>query len=525
MPQTSEREMNNKQGQSNANLSDEVLYKIEVPANRYDLLCIEGLVLALRTYLSLSPPPTYTYTYTHPPLTITQLPSLLDLQDKLHQNIGRRRTLVAIGTHNLDALTPPFTYEALPPKDITFQPLGEERTYTVDALFEHYREKNSHLLPYLSITDTSPLHPVIFDAQRAVLSLPPIINSERSKLTPNTQNVLIECTGTDSTKLTIVLQTIVAMFGPYCEQIEAVQVVNSAGHASIPPSLQPSHFTASVDYINRGIGVNLSPAEMIALLARMSLHATYDTAHHALNVAAPITRTDILHACDIMEDVAIAHGYNNIPKTIPLTSTIGKQLLINKLSDEVRGVMAQAGWTEVLTWALVSKQDNFVSMRAEPDSVPAVLIHNPKTVEFELVRTSLLPGLLKALSSNRGRVALPVRVFEVGDIVLTDVCTDVGAHNERKVAALYCGVTSGFELIHGLVDKMMQQAGLEFDRYRLEPSDHARFLSGRQANVVMTDGGAVVGSFGLIHPEVLQAFDLKYPCSALEMDVSRLMMV
>ena len=562
--------MSSKQGQAAAALSDEVVYKIEVPANRYDLLCIEGLVLALRTFLGSSSPPTYSAVLPSHPLILTQLPSTLtvrpfivgavlrgltfdegryrsfiDLQDKLHQNIGRRRTLVAIGTHDLDTLTPPFTYEALPQKDIAFRPLGEERSYTVDALFAHYREKNSHLLPYLPITEASPVHPVIFDSHRTVLSLPPIINGEHSKITLNTRNVLVECTGTDYTKLCIVLQTIVAMFGQYCEtpyQVEAVRVVDPAGKVSVTPNLQTSRFTASVDYINRGIGVRLLPKDMVILLTRMSLIATHNPSDQTLSVTAPITRTDILHACDVMEDIAIAYGYNHIAKTIPPTATIGKQLLVNKLSDQMRDVVAQAGWTEVLTWALVSAQDNFLNMRTQPDSAPAVLVSNPKTAEFELVRTSLLPGLLRALSSNKGLVNLPIRLFEVGDIVLTDERTDVGAHNERKLAALYCGLTSGFEYIHGLVDKVMQQTGFAFKPddtaippgtpvYYLDVSEHAHFFPGRQADVMIFKRGEPggpntvesVGSFGVVHPEVLQAFDIQYPCSALEVDVEKLM--
>ena len=554
--QTSEREMQGKQGQSVASLSDEVVYKIEVPANRYDLLCVEGLSLALRVFLGTSTPPTFTAVLPASPVTITQRPetrgvrpfivgavlrgvtfndsvyrSFIELQDKLHQNVGRRRTLVAIGTHDLDTLQGPFTYEALPQSAISFRPLGEERSFAVDELFAHYREKNSHLLPYLPITEAAPLHPVIFDAKRTVLSLPPIINGEHSRITLHTRNVLVECTGVDYTKLCIVLQTVVAMFSQYCAQayeVEAVRVVDPDGRVTVTPSLETSTFTASVDYINRGIGVRLVPKDMVILLTRMSLLATHNAADNTLHVTAPITRTDILHACDVMEDIAIAYGYNKIVKTVPATPTVGKQYLLNKHSDQLREVVAQAGWSEVLTWALLSEQDNFTSMRLAPDAARAVLVSNPKTAEFELVRTSLLPGLLRALSSNKGLVNLPIRLFEVGDIVLADDRTEVGAHNERKLAALYCGLTSGFELIHGLVDKVLQQNGLFFrddlprpppsvPLYHLRPSEHAQFFPGRQADVLV--GEEVVGSFGVVHPEVLAAFDIQFPCSALEMAV------
>ena len=563
--QTTEREIQSKQGQSASALSEEVVYKIEVPANRYDLLCLEGLTLALRTFLGTAAPPNYRADLPSTPITITQTAetlgvrpyivgavlrgvtftdsiyrSFIDLQDKLHQNIGRRRTLVAIGTHDLDTLTPSFTYEALPQPQISFVPLSEDREFSVDKLFAHYRQKNSHLLPYLPITESAPLHPVIYDSRRTVLSLPPIINGNHSRITLQTRNVLIECTGTDLTKLHIVLNTIVAMFSQYCDvphTVEQVHVINSRGEVSITPQLKKEQFTASVEYINKCIGINMLPKDMCLSLQKMSLYAVYDEKSRSLQVTAPITRTDILHAADIVEDVAIAYGYNRIRKTIPSTFTIARQQLINKHSDLLREVTAQAGWTEVLTWALVSHTDNYTSMRREDDK-QAVLIANPKTAEFEEVRVSLLSGLLKALSSNKGLVTLPLRLFEVGDCVVVDDVSEVGAHNVRKLAALYCGVTSGFEYIHGLVDRLLQQTGYLFQHdnsnssallptaastaptYTLVPSDHPSFFPGRQADIV--SGGVVLGRFGVLHPEVLAAFEVPYPVSALELDVRRL---
>ena len=541
------------------------MYKIEVPANRYDLLCVEGLSIALRVFLGLSTPPAFTAAlHASSPIVFTQhadtlsvrpfivgavlrglslsegvYRSFIDLQDKLHQNIGRRRTLVAIGTHDLDTLTPPFTYTALPQQSISFRPLSEDREYSVDALFSHYRQSNSHLLPYLPITESAPLHPVILDAKGVVLSLPPIINGAHSRLQLHTRNVLIEMTGTDYTKLAISLNTLVAMFSQYAAQpfhVEQVRVVDAAGRAAVTPQLECASFTASVEYINRGIGINMLAKDMVQLLGKMSLQAQHEPADNTLTVTAPITRTDILHACDVMEDVAIAYGYNRIPKLLPATFTIARQQPINRHGDQLREAAAQAGWTEVLTWALVSAADNGPMMR-KPDDGRAVVISQPKTAEFEQVRTSLLPGLLRALCSNKGLVNLPVRLFELGDICLCDSKSDVGARNERRLAALYCGVSSGFEHVHGLMDRLLQQNGLHFlhdeqppasasaPLYRLLPSDLPSFFPGRQAQVLVGEGeGALVlGSFGVLHPDVLAAFELPHPCSAMELDVSVLM--
>lgn len=142
--------------------------------------------------------------------------NFIDLQEKLHSNICRKRTLVAIGTHDLDTVKGPFTYEALAPKDITFTPLNQTKEMNGDALMEFY-EADRRLSKFLPIIKSSPVYPVIYDKNRQVLSLPPIINSDHSKIKLSTRNVFIECTATDLTKAKNVLNTMVVMFSQYCK--------------------------------------------------------------------------------------------------------------------------------------------------------------------------------------------------------------------------------------------------------------------------------------------------------------------
>ena len=123
----------------------------------------------------------------------------------------------------------------------------------------------------------------------------------------------------------------------------------------------------------------------------------------------PPTRHDIIHACDIYEDVAIAYGYNNITKKFPSFYTTASQLPINKLSDQLREQLAQAGFTESLTFSLCSKEDISEKLRKPLDSIPAVHVSNPKTLEFQVARTTLLPGLLKTVAANR-KMPLPLKV-------------------------------------------------------------------------------------------------------------------
>ena len=117
-----------------------------------------------------------------------------------------------------------------------------------------------------------------------------------------------------------------------------------------------------------------------------------------------------------------------------------------------------AGFTEILTWALLAHSENFDSLRRQDDGATAVCIGNPATAEFEECRASLLPSALKTLAANKD-AALPVKLFEVSDVVLLappDAPIDSGAVNQRRLVAVHCDRTSGFEVVHGLLNRVME---------------------------------------------------------------------
>ncbi|XWS60833.1 hypothetical protein CRYUN_Cryun07bG0071200 [Craigia yunnanensis] len=528
---------------------DEVIYKIEVPANRYDLLCLEGLALSLRIFNGQEKIPRYTVaniskesmlkmhvkkeTSLIRPFVVCAVlrgitfdeasyNSFIDLQDKLHQNICRKRTLVAIGTHDLDTLQGPFTYEALPPPEINFVPLKQVKNFRADELIEFYKS-DLKLKKFLHIIEKSKVFPVIYDCNRTVLSLPPIINGAHSAISLKTKNVFIECTATDLTKAKIVLNTMVTTFSAYCErkfEVEPVEVISFDGNSSVYPDLSEYNMEVPLSYITGSIGVPLEVDEVTSLLNRMQLHAEQaGLGDKNISVSVPPTRSDILHPCDVMEDVAIAYGYNNIPRR-KLSSL--KPLPLNQLSDLIRYEIAMNGFTEVLTWILCSKKENFEMLNRKDDKFTAVIIGNPRSSDFEVVRTSLMPGMLKTVGHNKDHPK-PIKIFEVGDVVLLDEKKDVGASNRRLLSALYCGANSGFELIHSLVDRIMEVMGTPFvpvgnnTGYYIELSDEPEFLSGRQAKIIYKGGR--IGIFGIVHPEVLNNFDIPDPCSFLELDI------
>jgi len=561
-------------------LSDAVLYKIDIPANRYDLLCIEGIARALNIFTGRLETPNFQKVepvdgkrqqmvvkssvgalrpfvvcavLRNVTFDTKRYKSFIDLQDKLHQNICRQRTYVAIGTHDLDTLEGPFRYEHLPPTDINFVPLTpSDKSFTAKELLDFYKTSPDckHLEPYTGIIYDSPVYPVIYDNQNRVLSLPPIINGDHSKIELHTKNVFIECTATDLTKANIVLDTVVTMFSEHCEvpfTVEPVDVTyEKDSSVQTTPLLSTRQVSAKVADVNSVIGINIAAEEMCRLATKMQLGpATYDEESDAVVVNVPPTRSDILHAVDVIEDVAIAYGYNNLVLQNPSTLCVGSPQPINLFTDLLREEISRAGYIEMLTHGLCSTEENFTHLR-QPKG-PAVSLLNPANIEYEVVRTTLLPGALKTVQFNR---SMPVRdgvkLFEISDVVLPDPSHPIGAKNVRRLVAVYTGLTAGFELIHGLVDRLMalcqisptdEYAGnsmreesktvapRESVSYYIEPSTNPTFFSGRCADIMVTkcDVSSKVGTFGIIHPEVLLNYGIGNPCAAVELDVEALM--
>lgn len=576
---------------ADAGLENIVVYKIDIPANRYDLLCMEGLVRGLQVFRGTITAPIHQLkepaqrqqmivkasTQQIRPFVVCAImrditfdedsyASFLDLQDKLHMNICRRRTLVAIGTHNLDSVQGPFSYQALPPSDINFVPLFETKTFQSKDYMDHIRtdpNKKNNLGKYTDIIYDSPVYPVIMDANSTVMSMPPIINGEHSKMSQATKNILIECTATDYTKALVTLNTMLAMFGEYCKvpfTYEPVDVVyETDGATKTTPDLSEPEFRATMKEVKNIIGAsaNVTPEMACELAAKMMLrNPRYDAATDEIVVGAPCTRADILHECDVVEDIAVAYGFNNIKERIPPTLHLGKEQNVMRLTELLRFELAGAGFIEALTFGLMAEREAYAYLNRPNDGNSCVKMSNPMDENNEIVRPALLPGLLKTIACNREvGVAKGLRLFEVSDICRLDPTTDTGARNERHACVVYTGPTAGLEIIHGVVDRLFEllnvrpelvtekqsmsrgeikemeesksdkptTSGEPIQRYILQEQDNATYFPSRSANILidMGDGSPPVkiGEMGVLHPDVLTKFQLGYPVSCMEIDL------
>jgi len=234
-----------------------------------------------------------------------------------------------------------------------------------------------------------------------------------------------------------------------------------------------------------------------------------------------------------MEDVAVAYGFNKLPRYYPNKSGgVGAALPLNKLADIVRNEAAMSGWTEALPLILCSHDENYAYLNRKDDGTKAIKLQNPKSLEYQIVRTSLLPGLLKTIRENKHR-PVPLKVFEVSDVAYKALELERKTRNERHMAAMWYGKTSGFETVHGLLDRIMLVLDFAFkesekvkknpkiNHYWIQELDDPTFFHGHSASIhALIDGKEhVIGEFGVLHPTVLKKYELPFPVSALEINL------
>lgn len=421
------------------------------------------------------------------------LKSLIDLQEKLHLTHGRKRKKVAIGVHDADKVRPPFTYKAVPPTSVNFVPLGMAESMDLAAILARH-EKG---IEYGHILRGKDRYPIILDRDGQVLSFPPIINGIVTQLSRETRNLFLDVTGTDGEAVDTALNVVCTALAERGARIESVELRTPDGTRATP-DLTPRDFTLDVRSANELVGLSLTANEVADLLRRMRHDARPDG--DAIRVRTPRYRADILHPVDLIEDVAIAYGYDRIPPSLPRRQTSGVPTALGDFTEGLRALLVGHGYQEVMSLTVAPPQEPF-------ESPPRLAILNPVTVENSRLRSSLLPSLLGLLGMNTHR-DLPQRVFEIGDAVR-------GTRNVRLLAGASVHARTGFTEAKSLVQGLLRDVGKPFE---IEPVEDPNFIDGRCASVRIGDASA--GLFGEIHPRVVTGYGLGHHVAAFELDVA-----
>ncbi|MBD3160560.1 MAG: phenylalanine--tRNA ligase subunit beta [Candidatus Eisenbacteria bacterium] len=450
---------------------------------------------------------------------------LMKLQENLHWALGRNRKHASIGVYDFDTVSSEITYTTEDPDRYRFVPLGaagtgEEHRVALRTILEEHPKGRA----YRHLLERYRRYPILRDGDGRVLSMPPIINSEETKVHPRSTRLFIDVTGMGERVVTRTLNILITSLldllpdaRAHAVRIEGASDPAGAGArdaALETPDLTPQTMRLDVARTARLIGIPLDSEAAVGLLERMR-HEAKPVDDDRIEVSVAAYRNDILHERDLMEDVAIAYGYHRIEGHLLPSRTVGQPLPLETLTGSVRECMAGLGFQEVMTLVLTNDEAHDSSLGREADP-RAVRIENPISREQTRIRTRLLPGLLEIFRKNLHE-PLPQRIFEVGDVSLLDEEAETRASEHRLVAFGIVAPKTGFTDARAVVEAVGREFG---EQLVWEPAAEPPFLEGRCARVRV--GPVDVGVLGEIDPDVLGRFGLENPTVMGELSVDRL---
>lgn len=423
---------------------------------------------------------------------------LFQLQEKLHLSYCGDRSLAAIGLHDLDQVSPPIYYKTV--NEHPFKPLGCERVMSIKEILSVVDKgiRYRHLV-------SEGTYPLLVDSRGTVLSMPPIINSEYTRITPRTKNVFIDVTGTEPELMNRVLNV---MVGALVERSEnpVVHMVRVVGEGLVlSPRYRPRELKLTLGNLRSLTGIELRIDEVVRYLGMMGLNSEVLDSDTVL-VRVPPYRIDVMHEVDLVEDVLIAYGYDRVDAELLPATHPGGQHPVEKLVRAVRDLLIGLGVSEVVNFMLTDPQ-----LMSDLGFRDFVSLKNPKMKSYSALRSSLIPSILQTLVLN-ARFSRELRVFEVGDVVVVD--RDLIKSTRRLCVAVSTPKTTLTDVLV-ILKSVMSLLGA---RYTLERCEHVMAIPGRCGRVLVN--GLNVGMAFEVHPRVLSYLSYTQPIAIFELDLS-----
>ncbi len=494
---------------------------VEITGDRPDLLSVYGAARALRGYLEkelglvkndwlssgiklfVDPeaeairPVLVGAVVRNAKLDDARIQHLFQVQEKLDLTLGRRRKKGSIGLYDLDKLKGPF-YLKNATMDTKFHPLKADGVMTVrQILKEHPTGKDyAHLVK-------GDRYPTLVDSKGQILSLVDIINGISSVVTEKTRNILIDVTGTDLHACNTSLNVLCQDFADQGASVETVEI-HYASKKLVTPDFRPEKYVLRVDKVNQLLGTQLTPKQAVHLLRRQRLDV--QVGRDTLECLVPRYRADFLHEVDLVEEVALAHGFDRFTIKPPSLFTVGSKSEQTYAVQSARDALASFGFVEFMTHVFFSPQK---AAKAFADS-DLVKIRNPVSDEYTSLRSMLLPSVMEALSENTHQ-PYPQKVFEVGQVVGLDASTETRTRTDVHACLVSAHTHASLTEAASLLDEFCRRNGVS---YQLKELKHERFIEGRGACIVV--GTQTVGFVGELHPSVLENFGLQVPAAVFE---------
>jgi len=469
-----------------------------------------------------------------------KIKEIIDIQEKLHTTIGRKRKKLAIGIYPLEKIKLPITYKALQPDKIKFIPLESDREMSgLEILQRHPTGRD-----YANLLAGKAKFPIFIDTDKNILSMPPIINSQSTgKITQETKDVFIECSGFDFKilkKCLNIIVTTLADMGGIIYQMEL-----KYKKKQITPDLTPEKMKISLENTNKLLGLKLNEKQLKQNLEKMG----YD--YNKGQVEIPPWRTDILHEVDLIEDVAIAYGYENFEPEIPSISTIGQEDQKETIKRKISDILTGLNFLEISNYHLTKKDEQFKKMGNSDKQEKFIEIKDSKT-DYNILRKNLSHYLLKIFSENVD-AEYPQQIFEIGKVFeeeanniesidnkkeqgvgerFRDIASKsrarsgvemqdkVSGHQIKESEHLALAISPGnFTQVKQILKYFSKMIGIEIE---LEESEEipAHFIDGRVAEIFIKN--KKIGFIGEIHPKILKNWKLKMPVTLFEIDLEEI---
>lgn len=433
-----------------------------------------------------------------------RIKELIEIQEKLHITIGRKRKKMAIGIYPLEKIKLPIIFKAIEPDQIKFIPLESDKELSgLEILQKHPTGKE-----YAHLLAGKAKFPIFVDSDNKILSMPPIINSlATGKVTSETKDLFVECSGFDFEVLKSCLNMIVTCLADMGGKIYQMEVKYGLTKKEITPELKTTEMKISLQNTNKLLGLELDEKQLKQLLEKMG----YDYSKGKVKV--PSWRPDVLHEVDLIEDIAIAYGYENFVPEIPKISTIGEEDRKETIKRKISEIFIGLGIIEVSNYHLTRKKDQIEKMGLPEKKSNALEVIGSKT-EYTDLRENLTHYLLKNLSENVDS-EYPQKIFEIGTVFTLDSSEQRIKENENLCFAVSPGnfteVRQVLEYLSKMIDK---NKSIELKEIEKIPE---HFINGRTAEILFNKKR--IGFIGEIHPKILANWRIKMPVALFEIEL------
>lgn len=428
------------------------------------------------------------------------LKQLIQLQEKLAENFGKKRQKISIGIYPLRGITFPLQCKAASPSE-EFTPLDFHEPITLKQTLEKHPKGKE----YGHILEGSKAYPVFVDANKNILSLIPIINSEKTgRVKVGDDAILFDTTGTDESAVNLVANIFAYALSDRGFEIQSLTIEYPNKKVQTPTD-KSSTIKVKEEDIKKITGLNLKTAEVQQLAAKMGLE------YKAGTFTIPPYRADVMHAVDAIEDIAIAYGYNNF-EALPLTNyTTGSALPHQNIIDAWREFFVGLEHQEIMSAVLSNKELLYEKMNAKDKGTIEIL--NPVSSTYNCVRSWILPILLDFLSKNK-HYDYPQKAFEQGIITTRNKNIII---DEQHLSAVSSHTGATFTEIKQSIEFCLRSSG---HKAQFEELEHPSFISGRAARIIVNK--KEIGICGEMHPAVLDNFGIQMPTVGCEINLNNL---